>query len=121
VVEPQEPEDLFSPSLLTLLRQRGLVRSGPVVYGTVMSVRFEMRLDDDLLRRIETARGAVPRAAWIKLAIEEALGNDSAKAARESVKRASEVVYRCPVDGCRSEMPRPGFKCKPHDRELVVA
>jgi len=110
------------------------------MYGTAMSVRFEMRVDDELMARIEAERGAIPRAAWIKLAIEQALGNGSAEAARESVKRGSEVAqmapevpwadpkplpprtgekHVCPTPGCKASYEGPGAKCTRHDKVLV--
>ena len=39
------------------------------MYGTYMSQRFEMRLSDELVERIDRARGDVPRATWIKKAL----------------------------------------------------
>lgn len=42
-----------------------------------MSQRFEMRLSDELAGRIDKARGDVPRATWIKRAVESALGQVS--------------------------------------------
>jgi hypothetical protein len=36
----------------------------------VHMARFEMRVPDELLVRIDSARGSVPRATWIKEAIE---------------------------------------------------
>lgn len=42
-----------------------------------MSVRFEMRVDDELMARIDGARGSlVPRAAWVRQAIEAMLDGD---------------------------------------------
>jgi hypothetical protein len=39
-----------------------------------MSVRFEMRLSEELLARVDAARGLVPRAAFVRDAVELAVG-----------------------------------------------
>lgn len=36
--------------------------------------RFEMRLSDDLLTRLDEARGEEPRSAFVRNILEEALG-----------------------------------------------
>jgi predicted DNA-binding protein len=44
-----------------------------------VSERFEMRLSTEMWDRIEQARGDMPRATWIKLAIERELNDPQPK------------------------------------------
>jgi hypothetical protein len=52
------------------------------MYGT----RLEIRMPEDLVERIDRARGLVPRAAWIRQAVEQALGGEPSG---QAVKRSA--------------------------------
>lgn len=60
-----------------------------------MSVRFEMRLADELVERIDGVRGPASRAAWVRAAVERAL------------EPVSVVAVEHPMPGVGGSMPVP--------------
>jgi hypothetical protein len=68
------------------------------------SVRFEMRLPEDLAGRVDEARGFESRASWLRRAAEEKLGSPE-EAVRADVERVAGVVEtepRVPEDRARA-------------------
>jgi hypothetical protein len=109
-----------------------------------MSRRFEMRLSDDLWDRIERARGDVPRATWIKRALESVLGSDAPSTPQDADERAAKVrssvptrapdveavraiadaesppkLFRCPKATCPHVQDEPG-KCPWHPNLTLI-
>jgi hypothetical protein len=52
-----------------------------------MSARFEMRVSDELLARLDAARGHEPRASFVRRALERALGPEAKDAPVPGVER----------------------------------
>jgi hypothetical protein len=48
--------------------------------------RMELRLSSDLVKQIDRARGDVPRAVWVRRAVEQALGGEPSG---QAVKRSA--------------------------------
>lgn len=81
MVETIESPFTHSPTSLTF-QNKGR-RYGPyiVVCCTYMAEdrRFELRVSAEWLSRVDAARGKVPRAAFVKRAVESALGESPAR------------------------------------------
>ena len=90
-----------------------------------MSVRIEFTLPDDTYRRLEDARGQMPRAAFIKRALESALAGSGAlvEVAPVSAQPPSAASTRSPAAVARkirTEIEQhEGRRLSPEDRKAV--
>lgn len=98
-----------------------------------MSKFLTMRWPEGLVAAVDSQRGLQARSAWIREAVEERLP-DHVIAAYEDVpvekkaapvipdvKPASEVFYRCSVQGCAFKARSSFAKCPRHPGKLVAA
>jgi hypothetical protein len=77
-----------------------------------MSTRVHVVMDDDLLRRVDEARGLVPRGAWIKAAVSAKLGDAPVDQVIEAIRKPSEPV--------REEVPVPRSRPLVRDPRLTT-
>jgi hypothetical protein len=57
-----------------------------------MATPFSMRLPQDLIDRIDSARGLIPRTAWIRFHLEEALRSETKPSLDETIVEAEKAV-----------------------------
>lgn len=97
------------PVVRTLLRVLELVlRLGYLVTWLAMKISVSVALEQEVLARLEVARGVESRSSWVGRVVEEALGDEMAGSVADSGHSGS----GSPPDG-RLAPPRPSGRSMP--------